>query len=75
MDINSALLSIFKDNFPKNEVNEDFSKNSCQEWDSITNLFIYNDINKKFNLTLDTNEYLKCKNFNDIVLLIKKYDN
>ena len=72
MDINSTLLRIFKENLSQNDVNEDVSKHSDPAWDSITNLFIYNDINEKFNINLDTNEYLKCENFNDIIELIKK---
>lgn len=72
MDINSTLLRIFKKNLSQNDVNEDISKHSDPAWDSITNLFIYNDINEKFNINLDTNEYMKCENFNDIIELIKK---
>ena len=72
MNINCTLLRIFKNNLSQNDVNEDVSKDSNPAWDSITNLFIYNDINEEFNLNLDTNEYLKCENFNDIIELIKK---
>lgn len=66
-DIKNILEQIFQE-----EINEEFSKNTTDKWDSFTHLDILVELEKNFNISFTPQEMGAINSYKDIVDVVSK---
>lgn len=66
-DIKKILEQIFQE-----EINEEFSKNTTDKWDSFTHLDILVELEKNFNISFTPQEMGAINSYKDIVDVVSK---
>lgn len=66
-DIKKILEQIFQE-----EINEEFSKNTTDKWDSFTHLDILVELEKSFNISFTPQEMGAINSYKDIVDVVSK---
>ncbi len=65
------LLTIFKTVFESDSITEEVSQENYPNWDSLKHLGLIVEIEKEFSISLEPEDIVKIKSFNDAYEFIK----
>ena len=66
------VLEILKETFEFDSVDKTCSQTTCPAWDSMGQLNLVVELEDAFNISLEPEEIIKMKSFNDIVEIVKR---
>jgi len=69
---NQIFTEIFE--VESNVLNSEFHIDSVDQWDSVTQLTLVNEIEDQFELMLDTDDILNFKSYDEGKKILDKYD-
>lgn len=69
---NQIFAEIFE--VESNVLNSEFHSDSVENWDSVTQLTLVNEIEDQFELMLDTDDILNFKSYDEGKRILDKYD-
>ena len=69
---NTVFTSVF--NVEQGTLNADFSSETVDNWDSITQLSLVTEIEDEFDIMLDTEDILEFKSYEIGKKIVSKYD-
>lgn len=69
---NSVFTSTF--NVEESVLNDDFSSDSVDNWDSVTQLMLVNGMEDEFDVMLDTDDILQFKSYKVGKEILAKYE-
>ncbi|WP_438966806.1 hypothetical protein [Flavobacterium sp.] len=69
-------ITVFKDVFEVQDdvLNDSFSSDNIDNWDSITQLHLVTSIEDAFDVMIDTEDILDFKSFENGKIILKKYN-
>lgn len=76
MDNLQKLKQAFSEglSIPVEQVNEELSYQSIAEWDSVSHLFLVEQIEASFGIQLETTDILEMTSFNDVKQVLTKFN-
>ena len=66
------LLGILKETFELDSVDKTCSQTTCEAWDSMGQLNLVVELEDAFNISLEPEDIIKMKSYNDIIEIIKR---
>jgi acyl carrier protein len=69
---NDVFCKIFE--VPASDLNEEFSVNTIDKWDSITQLSLVSEIEDQFDIMLDANDILNFRSYQEGKEILLKYE-
>ncbi len=69
--LNDIFIEVF--NVEVSVLNDNFGKNSVENWDSIHQLSLTSFIEEEFDIMLDAEDILECISYNNAKVILAKY--
>lgn len=66
------VLEILKETFELDSVDKTCSQTTCEAWDSMGQLNLVVELEDAFNISLEPEDIIKMKSYNDIIEIIKR---
>ena len=66
------VLEILKETFELDSVDNTCSQTTCEAWDSMGQLNLVVELEDAFNISLEPEDIIKMKSYNDIIEIIKR---
>ena len=66
------VLEILKETFELDCVDKTCSQTTCEAWDSMGQLNLVVELEDAFNISLEPEDIIKMKSYNDIIEIIKR---
>lgn len=66
------VLEILKETFELDSVDKTCSQATCEAWDSMGQLNLVVELEDAFNISLEPEDIIKMKSYNDIIEIIKR---
>lgn len=74
-EIRNNVIEILEDLLDDDsiEVNEDTSRENCEEWDSLLHMAFMAAVADEFGISLSTDEIIAVKTVSDVIDLVKRH--